>query len=92
MSSFFEDVKLLHPDLVLPSSSESSVWKEKLVDPTISPDEWSLHAKDFLMDIGGADRLSLLVAGGPAPATPDHDGVFGSAIIGYVRRAQFNLI
>lgn len=90
MSSFFEDLKLLHPNLKLPSSSESSAWKEKLVDSTISPDEWSAHAKKFLMEIGGEDYHSLLAENGPA--THDHDGVFGSAITAYVSRAQFILI
>lgn len=87
MSSLLEDLKLLHPDLELPCSS---AWKEKLVDPTISPDEWSAHAKHFLREIGGADYHSLLEETGPA--TPDHDGLFGTAIIGYVRRAQFIVI
>lgn len=92
MSSFFEHLKLLHPNLELPSTSESSTWKKKLVDSTISPDEWSAHAKDFLREIGGVDYHSLLADTGPAPATPDHDGVFGSAIIKFVGRAQFILI
>lgn len=89
MSSFFEDLKLLHPYLKLPSSSESTAWKEKLVDSTLSPDEWSAHAKDFLREIGGGDYHSLLAETGPAAL--DHDGVFGSAIIGYVRLIGFDL-
>lgn len=84
MSSFFEDLKLLHPDLELPSGWESSTWKEKLVDSTLSPNEWSTHAKDFLREIGGTDYHSLLAEIGPA--TPDHDGIFGSAIIVFVSR------
>lgn len=87
MSSFFDDLKLLHPDFELPAGSESSAWKEKLFDLTISLDEWSAHANDFLREVGGADYHSLLAETGPA--MPNHDGVFGSAIIGYVRRAQF---
>lgn len=88
MSSIFEDLKLLHPYL---SGWESSTWKEKLVDSTTSPDEWSAHAKDFLREIGGADYHSLPVLAETGSATPD--GVFGSAIIEYVRHAliSFNL-
>lgn len=90
MSSFFEDLQLLHPYLNLPSGLESSAWKEKLVDSTISPDEWSAQARDFLREIGGADYHSLLADTGPA--TPDHNGVFGTAIIAYVRRSQLFII
>lgn len=85
MSTFFEDLKLLHPNLNLPWKSESSTWKKKLVDSTTSLDEWSAYAKDFLREIGGADYHSLLSETGPA--TPDHDDIFGSMIIEYVRRA-----
>lgn len=87
MSSFFEDLKLLYPYLKLPSGSESSLWKEKLVDSTISPYKWAAHARDFLREIGGADYHSLFVD--TDLATPDHDGICGSAIIGYVRRVLF---
>lgn len=86
MSSFFEDLKLLHPYLKLPSSSESSAWKEKLIDSTISLDEWSAHAKLLLRDVGGTDYYSLFADTGPV--TLDHDGVFGAAIIEYVRQAH----
>lgn len=85
MGSFFKDLKLLHPYLKLPSGSESSTWKEKLVDTTISPDEWAAHAKEFLREIGGADYQSLFAD--TDSATPDHDGVYGTAIIEYVRQA-----
>lgn len=85
-NSFFRDLKLLHPYLKLPSGSESSTWKEKLVDTTISPDEWAAHARDFLREIGGADYHSLFADADFA--TPEHGGVlFGTAIIEYVRQA-----
>lgn len=85
MSSFLEDLKLLHPYLRLPLGSESSAWKEKLVDTTISPDEWAAHARDFLREIGGTDYYSLFADADFA--TPVHNGVFGTAIIEYVRQA-----
>lgn len=92
MSSFFEDLKLLHPKLKLPRKSKSSTWRTKLVDPTISPNEWSANARDFLREIGGAGHHSLLAETGPATtSTPDHDDLFWTSIIGYVRRARFKL-
>lgn len=90
MIPFFEDLELLHPNLNLPSSSESSAWKEKLADSTISLGEWSAHAKLLLRDVGGTDYHSLFADSGPA--TPDQDGLFCTAIIAYVRCTRFLLI
>lgn len=65
------------------------MWRWKLVDSTISPDEWAVHADDFLKEIGGAYYGQLMSA---VASTPDQDDLFFATIIEYVRRAQFILI
>lgn len=52
MTSFLQDLKLLHPTLRLRQSSGFN-WKAKLVDPAVPLAEWSDNALDLLVDVGG---------------------------------------
>lgn len=56
MSSFFNDLKLLHPYLNPHLSiAAGNNWDTKLVDPALSLSEWSVQAVKFLVDIGGKE-------------------------------------